>query len=247
MLQTGIVCLSLFLHFVKMYPLIVQTACCFHLVDFELLVRYYLWRHHDVMSHIYVLIPSPLDFGVLISNIPSDFGAYHQTLARPSDIGITIKLWSLTYKCILNLKQNLISGRKIQYDSLVKATFFKLLKNFMTIWSVIMWWTAREKCWLCCKYFILISITYLVFTSFHFRFVLFQVFVTPSSSSFKHNLKDHKDDVNILNNSIIAAMTTGFCLLPIFLQIFIGLHERGFHGVIHLGFFVCILPLKIFN
>lgn len=84
-------------------------------------------------------------------------------------------------------------------------------------------------------------------SSFHFRFVLFQVFVTPSSSSFKHNLKDHKDDVNILNNSIIAAMTTGFCLLPIFLQIFIGLHERGFHGVIHLGFFVCILPLKIFN
>lgn len=103
------------------------------------------------------------------------------------------------------------------------------------------------KCWLFCKYFILKSITYLVFSSFHFRFVLFQVFVTPSSSSFKHNLKDHKDDVNILNNSIIAAMTTGFCLLPIFLQIFIGLHERGFHGVIHLGFFVCILPLKIFN
>lgn len=88
---------------------------------------------------------------------------------------------------------------------------------------------------------------YLISYLFYFRFVLFQVFVTPSSPSFKNNRKDHKDDVNILNNSIIAAMTAGFCLLPTSLQIFIGVHERGFHGVIHLGFFVSILPLKIFN
>lgn len=92
-----------------------------------------------------------------------------------------------------------------------------------------------------------INYIYVIPYLFYFRFVLFQVFVTPSSSSFKNNRKDHKDDGNILNNSIIAAMTAGFCLLPIFLQIFIGVHERGFHGVVHLGFCVRILPLKIFN
>lgn len=81
-----------------------------------------------------------------------------------------------------------------------------------------------------------IPLKYVPFILLSVGFVLFQVFVTPSSSSFKHNRKDHKDDVNILNNSIIAAMTAGFCLLPISLQIFIGVHERGFHGVVHLGF-----------
>lgn len=40
-----------------------------------------------------VVIPSPLDFGIHISNKPSDFGVDHQPLARPSDYGLTIRLW----------------------------------------------------------------------------------------------------------------------------------------------------------
>jgi hypothetical protein len=70
------------------------------------------------------------------------------------------------------------------------------------------------------------------------RFVLFQVFMTPASSSFKHNLKDHKDDVTILNNRVIGVMATGFCLLPVVVQFLIGVYQRGIDGVFHLGFLV---------
>lgn len=86
---------------------------------------------HDITIF---LIPSPLDFGVLISNILSDFGADYKTSARPPDLGVTTKLWSLAY--IMHIKyvnQNLISGHEIQYDSLVKVSFFELFKKFMAI------------------------------------------------------------------------------------------------------------------
>ncbi|XP_061169232.1 uncharacterized protein LOC133178545 [Saccostrea echinata] len=88
-----------------------------------------------------------------------------------------------------------------------------------------------------------VPLIYVPFILLFIGFVLFQVFMTPATSSFKLNLKDHKEDVNILNNQLIAAMATGFCLLPVFLQILIALYQRGFHGVFHLGFFCELLFL----
>ncbi|KAJ8315136.1 hypothetical protein KUTeg_007286 [Tegillarca granosa] len=74
-------------------------------------------------------------------------------------------------------------------------------------------------------------------------FIFQQIFMIPTTSSFKKRDKKDDEDLDILSYLQIGAIAAAYCVVPALLQLFIGIYRFSFLGIFHFGFMVELLFL----
>lgn len=92
----------------------------------------------------------------------------------------------------------------------------------------------------------IIPLKFIPFVLAAIGFVFLQLFITPTNSSFKLKIPENQEDLpikNVVDHLLLAAIATVYCLLPVCVQILVGIYQLTTIGVFQIWFMLDVVFL----